>query len=157
MERPMARSLEGRRAFSHRKSYKGQKHTVIGAISIDGLVCIKAIKDSMKGENFETFVSKNLCPKLSKGKVVVMDNLKIHKSEKVQQMITDTGAKPLYLPRYSPDFNPIEMLWSVLKSFIRRFKPQTSFAMQQVLRIFLLVLNKSFFKNWFAKCYYCTS
>jgi len=61
MERPMARSLEGRRAFSHRKSYKGQKHTVIGAISIDGLVCIKAIKDSMKGENFETFVSEDLC------------------------------------------------------------------------------------------------
>jgi len=155
MERSMARSLEGRRAFSRRKSYKGQKYTVIGAISIDGLVCIKTIKDSMKREDFETFVQEDLCPKLSKGKVVVMDNLKIHKSEKVQKMITDLGAKPLYLPRYSPDFNPIEMLWSVLKNFIRKFKPQTLFAIQQVLEIFLILLNKSFFKNWFTKCCYC--
>lgn len=157
MERPMARSLEGRRAFSYRKSYKGQKHTVIGAISIDGLVCVRTIKDSMKGEDFEAFLREDLCPKLCKGKVVVMDNLKIHKNEKVQQMITETGARTLYLPRYSPDFNPIEMLWSVLKAFIRQFKPQTLFAIQQVLRIFWLLLDKSFFKNWFAKCCYCTS
>jgi len=79
MERPMARSLEGHRAFSYRKSYKGQKHTVIGAISMDGLVCIKTIKDSMKGEDFKPFVREDLCLKLSQGKVVVMDNLKIHK------------------------------------------------------------------------------
>lgn len=157
MEKTTARSLEGRRAFSHRRTYKGQKHTVIGAISIDGLVCIKTIKDSMKGEDFESFVREDLCPKLSKGKVVIMDNLNSHKKEIVQQMITDTGAKPLYLPRYSPDFNPIEMLWSVLKAFIRQFKPQTLFAIQQVLRIFLMLLDKSFFKNWFTKCCYCTS
>ncbi|NJK35831.1 MAG: IS630 family transposase, partial [Oscillatoriales cyanobacterium SM2_2_1] len=59
------------------------------------------------------------CPRLYKGKVVVMDNLKIHKSVKVQQMITDKGAKLLYVPRCSPNFNPIEMLWSILKGFIR--------------------------------------
>ena len=135
------KELEGRRAFSHRKSYKGQKHTIIGAISIDGLVCIKMIKDLMKAEDFEIFVREDLCPKLSKGKVVVMDNLKIHKSEKVQQMITETGAKPLYLPRYSPNFNPIEILWSVLKAFIIQFKPQTSFAIQQVLGNLLATLD----------------
>ena len=156
MEKTTARSLEGRRAFSHRRCYKGQKYTIIGAISIDGLVCIKTLKGSMKGEDFEAFVRDDLCPKLSKGKVVIMDNLNSHKKQIVQQMITDTGANPLYLPRYSPDFNPIEMLWSVLKAFIRQFKPQTLFAIQQVLRIFLLLLDKSFFKNWFTKCCYCT-
>jgi transposase len=56
-------------------------------------------------EDFKTFVREDLCPKLSQGKVVVMDNLKIYKSEEVQKMIRDTGAKPFYLPRYSPDFN----------------------------------------------------
>ncbi|NJK35271.1 MAG: transposase [Oscillatoriales cyanobacterium SM2_2_1] len=130
---------------------------MIGAISVDGLVCIRTIKDSMKAEDFEAFVQEDLCPKLSKGKVVVMDNLKFHRSEKVQKMIIDSGAKPLYLPRYPPDFNPIETLWLVLKNFIRRLKPQTSFAIQQVLRVFLLLLDKSFFKSWFAKCCYCTS
>jgi len=157
MERTTARSLQGRRAFSHRSCYKGQKYTVIGAISIDGLVCIKTIKDSMNAEEFQTFVRDDLSPKLSQGKVVVMDNLKIHKSEQVQQMIRDTGARPLYLPKYSPDFNPIEMMWSVLKTFIRLFIPQSLLAIQQVLRLFLLLLDKSFFKNWFAKCCYCTS
>jgi transposase len=155
MERQKARSLEGRRAFSRRGCYKGQKLTVIGAISIKGLVCVKTITGSMKGKDFKTFVKEDLCPKLNSEKVVVMDNLKAHKGEEVQTMITTTGAKILYLSRYSPDFNPIEMLWSVIKAFIRQFKPQTLDALQKVLGIFFLLLDKSFFRNWFTKCCYC--
>ncbi|OIP76106.1 MAG: hypothetical protein AUK48_06370 [Oscillatoriales cyanobacterium CG2_30_44_21] len=56
------------------------------------------------------------------------------KSTQVQQLITDTGAKPLYLPRYPPDLNPMEMLWSVIKSFVRKFKPPSLLAMQIVLK-----------------------
>ena len=156
MERSVARSPKGRKAFSLRAVYKGQKHTLIGAISIKGLACLKTIKGSMKGKDFETFIQDDLCPHLSSGNVVVMDNLNSHKSTQVQQLITATGAKPLYLPRYSPDFNPIEMLWSVLKSFVRKFKPPSLPVMQIVLKTFFLLIDKSFFSNWFPKCCYCT-
>lgn len=156
MERSVARSPKGRKAFSLRAVYKGQKHTLIGAISIKGLVCLKTIKGSMKGKDFEAFIRDDLCPHLSSENVVVMDNLNSHKSAQVQQLITATGAKPLYLPRHSPDFNPIEMLWSVLKSFVRKFKPHSLHVIQIVLKTFFLLLDKSFFSNWFSKCCYCT-
>jgi transposase len=155
MERPVARSPKGRKAFCLRAAYKGQKHTLIGAISIKGLVCIKTIKGSMKGKDFEAFIQDDLCPHLSSEHVVVMDNLNSHKSIQVQQLITATGAKPLYLPRYSPDFNPIEMLWSVLKAFVRKFKPPSLLAINIVLKTFFLLIDKSFFTNWFSKCCYC--
>jgi len=156
MERSVARSPKGKRAFSYREKYKGQKHTVIGAISLDGVVCVKTIKASMKGEDFRAFLRDDLSPKLNADKVVVMDNLNTHKAEEAQQIITATGAKTLFLSTYSPDFNPIEMLWSVLKSFIRKFKTQDWEKMQAVLKMFFLLLDHSFFRNWFAKCCYCT-
>ncbi|MCA2595174.1 MAG: transposase [Microcystis sp. M38BS1] len=53
----------------------------------------------------------------------------------------------MYLPRYSHDFNPIEMLWSVLKSFVRKFKPHSLLVIQIVLKTFFLLLDKSFFSN----------
>ena len=156
MERSVARSPKGRKALCLRAAYKGQKHTIIGAISIKGLVCVKTIKGSMKGKDFEAFIQDDLCPHLSASNVVVMDNLNSHKSIQVQELITATGAKPLYLPRYSPDFNPIEMLWSVLKAFIRKFKPPSLTAIHIVLKTFFLLIDKSFFRNWFSKCCYCT-
>lgn len=153
MERAVARSFAGIRAFSHRGCYKGEKHTVIGAISVEGMVCIKTIKGSMKGKDFIAFLQENLCPVLDKEKVVIMDNLRIHKMKGVEELIAEKGAKVTYLPRYSPDFNPIEMLWSVMKTFLRMFKSK---AIEKILDIFLLTVDKAFFRSWFDKCCYCT-
>jgi transposase len=155
MERQKARSPKGRKAFSQRSCYKGQKYTVIGAISINGVVCLRTIKGSMKGEDFVKFVKEDLCPNLDSSNGVVMDNLRAHKMDDVESAIRATGAKIIYLSSYSPDFNPIEMLWSVLKAFVRTFSPKTLAGIQLVLKIFVLILDKSFFRNWFAKCCYC--
>lgn len=64
-----------------------------------------------------------------------MDNLNCHKVERVVQAITETGAKILYLPTYSPDFNPIEMMWSILKYFIRLLRPQSQKLLQHLINI----------------------
>jgi transposase len=157
MERSVARSESGKRVFSHRPFYKGQKYTVIGAISVDGIVCMKTILGSMKGEDFLTFIKDDLGPKLRSEHRVIMDNLNCHKVEGVVQAITDRGAKILYLPTYSPDFNPIEMMWSVLKYFIRLLRPQSQKLLQHLINIFPFLLEKDFFKNWFTKCCYCAT
>jgi len=154
MERSVARSEKGQKAFSHRTCYKGKKHTIIGAMSVDGIVCIKMIEGSMKGADFLSFITDDLVPNLRSKQVVIMDNLNAHKVDGIQQAITATGAKAAYLPTYSPDFNPIEMLWSVLKHFIRLLRPQS---LNVFLKIFPLLLEKSFFKNWFTKCCYCAT
>ena len=157
MERSVARSEQGKKAFSHRSCYKGTKHTVIGAMSVDGLVCLKMIQGSMKGADFLAFVKDDLASNLHSEHRVIMDNLSAHKVNGVEQAITATGAKVLYLPTYSPDFNPIEMLWSVLKHFIRLLKPDSLKLLQHLLNILPLLLQKSFYKNWFTKCCYCAT
>ena len=92
------------KVYSYRQKNKGQKYTLIGAISVEGVVCHKIIKGSMKKQDFLEFVKTELCPKLNEKKVVIMDNLNRHKAIEVQQMISQTGARLLYLPVYSPEF-----------------------------------------------------
>jgi transposase len=78
----------------------------------------------MKGKDFKEFVEQDMVTKLKPGDVVVMDNLNIHKIEGIEKLITATGARLEYLPPYSPDFNPISMLWSTVKSLVRMFPYQ---------------------------------
>ncbi len=92
MSREVARSEKGKKAFCLRPFYKGRKMTLIGAISIEGVVAKKAITGSMKGKDFKEFVAQYLVPKLKPGDVVVMDNLNIHKMEGISELITATGA-----------------------------------------------------------------
>ena len=72
------------------------------------------------------------------------------------RLISQTGARLLYLPVYSPEFNPIEMMWSVLKNFIRQFHDSPVKNIQSITQASLLLINPSSFANWFAKCCYCT-
>jgi transposase len=95
--------------------------TAIGAISIDKVVALMTMNDSMDGKAFEVFVSKFLVPNLWTGAVVVMDNLSAHKLASIEPMIEAPTASILLLSPYSPDFNPIELWWSQLKSFLRSF------------------------------------
>ncbi|NMF58657.1 transposase [Pseudanabaena yagii] len=111
----------------------------------------------MKGEDFLTFIQDDLVPKLRPEHKIIMDNLNCHKVESVAQAITESGAKILHLPTYSPDFNPIEMMWSVLKCFFGLLRPQYQKLLQHLINIFHYLLEKDFFKNWFTKCSYCTT
>jgi transposase len=74
---------------------------------------------------FEAFLEQVLCPKLQAGDVVVMDNLSVHKVDRVRELIEGAGARLLYLPPYSPDLNPIEQAWSKFKQFLRSAKART--------------------------------
>ncbi|WP_206336930.1 transposase, partial [Synechococcus sp. 65AY640] len=84
------------------------------------------------------------------------DNLNIHKSREVEELIRGTGARILYLPVYAPELNPIEMMWSVLKHFIRQLCRIGKYSMEQIVKTSLLLINPSSFRSWFAKCCYCT-
>lgn len=157
MTREVARSEKGKKAFCLRPFYKGRKMTLIGAISIEGVVATKAIQGSMKGKDFKDFVEHDLVPKLNPGDVVIMDNLNIHKMEGIEELINATGARVEYLPPYSPDFNPIEMLWSTVKSLVRMFPTRAMEALEQLIKLALMLIGTNTFKNWFTKCCYCTS
>ncbi|BDT14768.1 transposase [Limnospira platensis NIES-39] len=95
----------------------------------------------MKGKDFQDFIEQDLVPRLNPGDVVVMDNLNIHKMEGIEEMITATGARVEYLPPYSPDFNPIEMLWSTVKSVVRMFPTRAMEALEQLIKLALMLME----------------
>ena len=126
----------------------------MGAISQRGVLALDTLNGSMKGDDFRTFIRTQLVPKLWPGAVVVMDNLAAHKVKGVEALIEKAGARILYLSPYSPDFNPIEMLWSQLKAFLRRFRPKTSVAVTQLLKLAVTLSDREHFQNWYTYCCY---
>lgn len=156
MSRTVARAPEGQRVYDLREFYRGKKVSLIGAIKLTGLVATRMIAGSMQGDDFEAFVKTDLVPKLEVGDVVVMDNLNSHHRATVVEAIESANASVLYMPTYSPEFNPIEMMWSQLKSIVRMFRTRTIEALIGVIEMAISLVDAQFFKNWFTKCCYCT-
>lgn len=91
------------------------------------------------------------------GPVVVRDNLPAHKLTSIVPMIESVGASVICLSPYSPDFNPLEMWWSQLKSFLRRFAPNTAAMIDIIIAVASPLINPNHLRNWFTDCCYCTS
>ena len=155
--RTHARSLQGERAYDFKPFYRGKRITVMGAISHNCCLAMKTIDKGMNGSDFQQFLREELAPKLWSGAVVVMDNLPAHKVKGVSKIIEDAGASVVYLSPYSPEFNPIEHLWSQLKSFLRKFSPKTQDSVAQLLDLAIMLSHPEHFRNWFAHCCYCTN
>ena len=97
--RGRARSMKGEIVYDIKPFYRGSRVTVVGAISQKKVIAMKTIRKSINGEEFLKFVQEELAPKLWKGAVVVMDNLRVHKVEGVEEMIEAVGAGVVYLSR----------------------------------------------------------
>jgi transposase len=94
--------------------------STIAALTIDGMLGCGSFDGATDTATFLAFIDQGLVPHLKPGQVVVMDNLPAHKSKKVDALIESAGCRVLRLPPYSPDFNPIEMAISKMKSYLRK-------------------------------------
>jgi len=99
--------------------------TFTAGLRINGLAASMMLDGPMNGDAFLAYVSQVLVPGLTHGDVVIMDNLAAHKVAGVRQAIEAAGANLLYLPPYSPDFNPIEMAFSKFKALLRTAAART--------------------------------
>jgi transposase len=102
-----------------------QTVTMIGALALDGFRGFMTIDAGTSAEVFLAFVQQQLAPNLRPGDTVVMDNLSAHKTADVRKAIRAVGADVMFLPPYSPEFNPIERAWAKLKDFVRRLPTLT--------------------------------
>ena len=141
----------GTRVCDLKPFYRGAKIPAIGAISIKKVVVLITINDSINGKAFEVFIEKFLVPELWVGAVVVMDNLPADKMASIAPMVQAVGASIINLSPYSPDFNPIELWWSQLKSFLRKFSPTTTKMIDTLIAVALDLINPQHLKNWFTK------
>ena len=106
---------------------------------------------------FAAYVRKVLVPSLRPGDIVVLDNLRSHKTPEVTDAILGAGAEIRFLPPYSPDLNPIEKMWSKIKAVLRAIAARTSPALHRAIRKALLQVTPQDAASWFASCGYTFS
>jgi transposase len=136
---------------------RGRRVTLIGAIGADGPRALRQVDGYVNGEEFISFLREDLGPQLLPGDVVVMDGPSIHKVEGVAEALAEHGATPLYLPPYSPEFNPIEMTWAWLKTALRAVPPRRLADLKErTLEIWRRV-SAALCRAWISHCGYAQS
>jgi transposase len=120
MQRTHGRAAPGARVVTKLPHGHWKMISTIAAMNAQGIIACGSFDGATDTEIFLTFVREALVPILKPGQVLVMDNLPAHKSPKVDQLVEATGARVLRLPPYSPDFNPIEMAISKIKTILRK-------------------------------------
>jgi putative transposase len=146
---PRGERLEARVPYGHWNTM-----TFLGALRHDRLDAPWLLNGPIDGESFRTYVEKVLVPTLRPGDIVLMDNLGSHKSKAVRRAIRAAGAHLFFLPKYSPDLNPIEKLFAKLKHWLRKAAARTADAVCQAIGTILDTLTSSECANYFAKAEY---
>jgi transposase len=152
MSRLFARAVRGERAVGSIPRNKGGNVSLLGALSLDGLIATMTVPGSTNTEVFLTYVTKVLVPQLWSGAIVVMDNLKVHHANCVRIAIESVGAKLVFLPPYSPDLSPIELCWSKLKQFLRSCAARTPEALHQAMADAVHYITEDDAFGWFNHC-----
>jgi transposase len=127
---------------------------MICSMRLDGSTACMAVDGATDTEVFRAYVQEVLCPTLRAGDVVIMDNLSPHKSSETLQFIEQVGAQVLFLPPYSPDFNPIEKMWSKLKEFLRSKEARSLLTLIEAIAFALERITPHDARNWFVSCGY---
>jgi transposase len=130
--------------------------SLVGALSAQGLLTSMEVEGAIDGDAFFVFLEAFLGPCLRPGDVVLMDNLSTHKSARMTEAIQARGAEVIFLPRYSPDFNPIEGAWSKLKAYLRKVAARTPAALAQALDRGLAKITAANARGWFQHAGYRT-
>jgi transposase len=125
MTRRCGRSLRGTRLVAKVPHGRWRTLTFLAALRCDRIEAPCVIDGPINGTSFRAYVEQFLVPTLGAGDIVIMDNLGSHKGQAVRQLIRTAGAKLFFLPRYSPDLNPIEQVFSKLKTLLRKADPRT--------------------------------
>jgi len=123
--------------------------TFVAGLRCNGVVAPFVLDGPMNRRAFEVYIERVLLPELSTGDIVVMDNLSSHKGTKVQQMLEGAGARLLYLPPYSPDFNPIEQAFAKLKALLRKAEERTIEALWKTIGLLIDTFRPDECQNYF--------
>ena len=128
--------------------------TLVAGLRKSGMVAPMTLDGPINGDWFEAYVRHVLIPALRPGDVVIMDNLSSHKRASVREMIEAAGARLLFLPPYSPDFNPIELAFAKLKALLRKAAERTVDGLWNAIGQFVDCFTPLECENYFTACGY---
>ncbi len=146
----------GERAFFKIPRNRGKNTTLLTSINQGGMGPSMAVEGATTSRVFETYVKRLLAPTLRPGQVVVMDNLGAHRPRRIRELIEAKGCELIYLPPYSPDFNPIEEALSKVKHLLRKSGARTKEALIEAMGRALAAVSAGDVRGFFAHCGYRT-
>jgi transposase len=146
----------GQRAYGKVPRNYGANTTLIASLSREGMGEALILEGAADSATFELYIEHILVPRLHPGQIVIMDNLSIHLSARVRQVIEAKGCQLLFLPAYSPDLSPIEGAFSKLKAYLRRVGARTHEALFEAIAAALLTITAADAHGWFTHCGYRT-
>jgi transposase len=133
---------------------RGKNTTLLSSMTTGGMGPSLAVEDATTAQIFETYVEKMLMPMLRAGQIVVMDNLGAHKPRRIRELIEGQGCELLYLPAYSPDYNPIEEAFSKIKKFLRKVGARSREALVEALGAALSAVSPEEARGYFEHAGY---
>lgn len=148
------RAPRGQRVVGSAPRNHGPNTTLVAAMRSDGITAAMTLEGAVDRAAFEVFVEQMLVPSLTPGQTVIWDNLSVHKSTTAQQRIAAAGCQVVFLPPYSPDFAPIELAFSKLKTFLRRSQARTRAALDVAITAGLATITAADARAWFTHCGY---
>ena len=154
MVRLYGRAMAGQRAIDDTPCGHWCTTTMISSVRLDGSTACMVVDAATSKDIFEAYIEQILLPTLKAGDIVILDNLSAHKSRHARELIQSVGAELWYLPAYSPDLNPIEKMWSKIKSILRTLKARTQEALIYAIAKALEMVTASDAKGWFELCGY---
>ena len=154
LTRLRGRAPRGKRVHAKSPCGRWQTTTMICSMRLDGSTACMTIEGATDTAVFRAYVRRVLCPTIRQGDLIIMDNLSPHKSAPTLSLIARAGAEVLFLPAYSPEFNPIEKMWSKLKAFLRSAEARTQPALLEAIAGALESITPQDARNWFAHCGY---
>jgi transposase len=137
---------------------RGQPHSVVGAFSLPTPACPSGLRawwqkaGTWTRDTFEAFLQDGLLPLLEPGSVLVLDNARIHHGGDIASLVEAAGCSLLYLPPYSPDLNPIELVWSWLKARVRALAPRDDGQRWKAIEHNAQLLPPQYAPHWFKHC-----
>jgi transposase len=154
MARLRGRAKRGQRCRSPIPHGHWKTTTFTGALRLEGMTAPMVLDGPMTGVAFLAYVEQVLVPSLQRGDVVIMDNLPAHRRPAVRVAIEAAGAKLLYLPPYSPDFNPIENAFAKLKAILRKAAARTIDGLWDAIRDTISQFTPDECRNYFTAAGY---
>ncbi|WP_343226923.1 IS630 family transposase [Luteolibacter flavescens] len=154
MTRLRGRSPRGKRLHAAAPCGRWKTTTMIGAVRQDGSTTCMTVEGAVNAEIFRTYIRDILLPELRPGDILVMDNLGSHKDKEALGLLESAGVKVRFLPAYSPDYNPIELMWSKVKALLRKAEARTPAELLVAIGDALSRVTKKDATHWFSHCGY---
>ncbi|MCA1628672.1 MAG: transposase [Acidobacteria bacterium] len=154
LTRRYGRAPTGERVSERAPRNYGQQTSIISTVGLSGASATLTVEGAVDTAVFNIYAEQVLRPTIAAGGILVLDNLSAHRASSLKQVAAECGASVMWLPPYSPDFSPIELMWSKIKTALRAAKARTREELERALITALALVTPADCEGWFSHCGY---